>query len=222
MQKEVHHIPWISVTLVLLAIATVGFFAQPDSGVTGALVYRDYGYGGYGGGFSGPAFFGDMSITAFYDQYHIYIDAIIFLLIFLSVGKALLLSHFGSGGKALYIAVGLALTLGLLLWEEQNNFSIIYQLGPVGVIALLLILFGGVYFGVLRVTDGSHFKAILVTLFIGYLVHRLFPDLISYLPDLVYSFFSPLASTDDFFGRVFFVGLIALLIWLFIKRSKIK
>ncbi|MBI1972977.1 hypothetical protein HYS50_03155 [Candidatus Woesearchaeota archaeon] len=223
MAKEISHIPWASVTLVLLAIATVGYFTQP--GISGALVYRDYGYGGYGGfggGYGGGFLgYGGLSITAFYEQYQIYIDSIIFLLIFLSVGKALFLSHFGSGGKTLYIAIGLALTLGLLLWEEQTGFSIIYNLGPIGVIALLLILFGGVYFAVLRITD-SHVKALLVTIFIGYLVHRMFPDLITYLPDIFYRLFSAPTSADDFLGRIVFIGFIVLLIWFFFKAKKTK
>jgi len=221
MVKEVSRIPWGSVTLVLLAIATVGYFTQP--GISGALVYRDYGYGGYGGGYGGGGSFfgyGGLSITAFYEQYQIYIDSIIFLLIFLSVGKALFLSHFGSGGKTLYVAIGLALTLGLLLWEEQTGFSIIYNLGPIGVIALLLILFGGVYFAVLRITE-SHIKALLVTVFIGYLVHRIFPELIGYLPDLFFSLFKPLSSGEDLFGRILFIAFI-IVIWLGMKAKKTK
>lgn len=228
MQKEVHSLPWISVTLVLLAIATVGFYLQPDFGVTGALVYRDYGYGGFGGGGSGGGVssgdlfgYGGLTVTAFYQQYQIYIDAIIFLLIFLSVGKALFLKHFGSGGKTLYVAVGLALTLGLLLWEEQTGFSIIYNLGPVGVIALLLILFGAVYFSVHRITL-SHFKALLVTIFIGYLVTRVFPDLLSYLPEVLSSLLGPISTREDLLGRILFISLIVIIALLVIKAKKTK
>ena len=223
MHKEVQHIQWISVTLILLAIATVGFYLQPDFGVTGALVYRDYSYGGYGGGLnSGDLFgYGGLSVTAFYEQYQLYIDSIIFLLIFLSVGKALFLNHFGSGGKTLYVAIGLALTLGVLLWEEQTGFSIIYNLGPVGVIALLLILFGGVYFAVLRITE-SHVKAFLVTIFIGFLVDRVFPDLKKYLPDIFHWVFGPISSSNNILERIIFAVFIVIMLWLFIKAKKTK
>ena len=85
MQKEVSRIPWISIALVFIAIVTVGIFMQPSFDPTGALVYRDYSYGGgYGGGYGGFYGGGQLSITNFYEEFHVYIDSIIFLIIFFS------------------------------------------------------------------------------------------------------------------------------------------
>src|SRR3989344_5558414 len=191
MQKEVQHIPWISVTFVLLAIATVGFFNQSDSGVTGALVYRDYGYGGYCGGYAGGSYYGGglgygLTITEFYESYAAYIDAIIFLLLFFGVGKAVFLSHFQSGGKAVYIAVGLALTLGLVMWEERENRSIISELGPWGLAILVIVVLAGCYLAALNLSERftgrrKHWLAILLTLLFATVLATIFPDTAQYL-----------------------------------------
>ena len=193
MQKEVYHIPWISVTFVLLAIAIVGFFTQSETGVTGALVYRDYGYGGYGGGYGGGSYYGGgfgygLTITEFYQSYAAYIDAVIFLLIFLGVGKSIFMDHFKSGGKAVYVAVGLALTLGLMMWEERENRSIISELGPWGLAILVIIVLAGCYIAALNLSERftgrrKHWLAILLTLLFATVLATIFPDTAQYLKD---------------------------------------
>lgn len=224
-RKEVQHshIPWISVTLVLLAIASVGYFTQP--GLSGALVYRDYGYGGGFGGGSGGSFFGtgQLSIIEFYEQYHIYIDAMLFLIIFLSIGKAVFLRHFGSGGKALYVAVGLALTLALLLWEERTGTSILYEAGLISVFVILLAMIIGTYVGVHKVT-GSHPWAILSLFGLGIILYATFPDLFDFLSprfDTVLEKISRALETDwGRFGLFLAGGVIVILIILGRKTYK--
>ncbi|MBS3144470.1 hypothetical protein J4208_02695 [Candidatus Woesearchaeota archaeon] len=181
MQKEVSRIPWISIALVFIAIVTVGIFMQPSFDPTGALVYRDYSYGGgYGGGYGGFYGGGQLSITNFYEEFHVYIDSIIFLIIFLSIGKAVFLKHFNTGGKSLYVAVGLALTLGLMIWEERQGIYIIYELGPVGIIVLLAALLAGIYYGIFKATE-KHWAAVVGTLLAIVLLTSLFNDLQTWL-----------------------------------------
>ena len=183
MQKEVSRIPWISIALVFVAIVTVGIFTQPSFDPTGALVYRDYSYGGYsgsyGGGYLGSFGYGQMTITEFYQTYSLYIDAIIFLIIFLSIGKAVFLDHFKTGGKTLYVALGLGLTLALMLWEEQQGISIIYEAGVVSVIVIVLALLAGTYFGIKKAT-GSSWWSFFAAVAVGFILHLTF-DLFGFI-----------------------------------------
>ena len=76
MRKEVLSSQWISIALVFVAIVTVGIFMQPSFDPTGALVYRDYSYGGgyggsYGGGYIGSYGYGRMTVTQFYEEYRL-------------------------------------------------------------------------------------------------------------------------------------------------------
>ncbi len=214
MQKEVQHIPWISVTLVLLAIATVGFFSSSDFGVTGALVYRDYSYGGgsyggsYGGGGYGGTFSYGLTITEFYQAYAIYIDAVIFLLIFLGVGKSVFLTHFGSGGKAVYVAVGLALTLGLMMWEERENRSIISQLGPWGLAILVIVVLAGCYIAALNLSERftgrrKHWIALVLTLAFVLALGAFFPDTAQFIWSVPLEIWNFLLFIVGFFADTF-------------------
>lgn len=204
-------IPWTYVTLVLLAVAFAGFFGQQT--LSGATVYQDYGYGGYGGyggsyGLGDFLGYGGYSIAALYSQYHVFIDAILFLLIFLGLGKAFLLEHFKKGGTALYIAVGLALTLGLLLWEERTGFSIIYNLGPISIIALLVAL----YVWIKQATK-SHLWATGLTLALLLLLINMFQEFSDF-----FFFMQPVFETFRQNGALLFWGGIALVIIIFFVR----
>ena len=221
MQKEVIHLPWISVTLVLIAVALVGFFFQPSDGISGALVYRDYGYGGYGGSsgyYGGSSFFGyGMDVTSFYEQYHVWIDAIIFLAIFLSIGKAVFMSHFNTGGKALYIAVGVALTIGLMIWEEQRNFFIIYKLGPVGMFVFALALTVGTYLAMEKATGKKTWGTIGVVL-LWFLLYGLFSDFLGPIWYTIGDLFAPFATggnydTGGIIGRLIFLAIVVVALY---------
>lgn len=224
MQKEVHSIPWISVTLLLLAIATVGFSLQPDFGVTGALVYRDYGYGGYGGGYyGGGGFFGygGLSITEFYQAYAVYIDAIIFLLLFFGVGKAVFLNHFKSGGKAVYIAVGLALTLGLMMWEERMNRSLIAELGPWGLAILVIVVLAGCYIAALHLSERftgkkKHWLAILLTIVFVIALGALFPDTAQFLLNILSAIWTGIMWIIDRIAYTLNLNSPVIILWLII------
>jgi hypothetical protein len=116
----------IFVTLFLVVfVAKIGF-----DYMTGSVVYRDQGYygGGYGG--FGSGYGGFFSIAEFYEQSGYIIDALIFLLIFLGVGKGVFKNHFKEGGTAAYTGIGFFLAFALLLWEERTGYFLLYEFGP--------------------------------------------------------------------------------------------
>ena len=134
---------WIAVALVLGAtfLASTGVVTP-----TGAVVYRDAGYG-YGGSSGGLFFdsFGDVQFLDLYYQYGGIIDAVLFLIIFLSVGRGVFEEQFKKGGKTLYMGVGIFLALALVLWEEQSGFHILTHAGPVALAILGLTLLVGMF-----------------------------------------------------------------------------
>lgn len=126
---------------LLLAVALFAFallIDLHDTSPAGALVYRDAGYGyGYGGGF-----FGGFGFFQFGDLYHTYgyiIDAALFLLIFLGVGKGVFKKHFGEGGTPVYTGIGFFLAFALLLWEENHGVYLLEQFGPFVVVLFLAV-----------------------------------------------------------------------------------
>lgn len=80
-------------------------------------------------------FFGYLNFASFYDIYSMYIDALIFLLIFLGLGKVVFgVSAEGTererGYKLMYIGLALLMTISLLVLESRMGFSILELLGP--------------------------------------------------------------------------------------------
>ena len=115
------------------------------------------------------------------NQLTAYIDAVIFLLIFLGVGKSVFMDHFKSGGKAVYVAVGLALTLGLMMWEERMNRSLISELGPWGLAILVIVILAGCYIAALNLSERftgrrKHWLAIALTVVFVTTLGVFFPD----------------------------------------------
>jgi len=128
---------YFHILIVLIVIAIAGFLSSGS--MTGSIYYPDYGYRGYGY----FDYVGFSSFLEFYEQYSFIIDAFLFLMIFLGLGQAAFGEHFKNrGGRAVYIGIGLFLSFGLLLWEEQTGFRILYHIGPLGLIlGGLVILF---------------------------------------------------------------------------------
>jgi hypothetical protein len=155
-------IRFVHVFLVLLAVALAGLLS--DGRLEGAYIFQNsgYSYGGYGG--YGGGFFGVFSFIDFYSQYGHLIDAFLFLVIFLSVGKTVLQDHFKKGGQSLYIGVGIALALGLLLWEETTGFLILQELGPYAGLLLALVILVMVYRFMVQAGTGGAFAAAILGL----------------------------------------------------------
>lgn len=115
-----------------------------------AAYFQDYGYdyggsssGGYSGGFYSGFDFGDVfkfSFFEFYQNYGYIIDSVIFLLVFISIGKATLGERFKSGGQSLFIGLGIFLSVALLIWEERTGFYLLLEFGPVALAFFVIIL----------------------------------------------------------------------------------
>ena len=65
--------------------------------------------------------FENLDIEKTYDQYSVFIDLIIYLLIFVGLSQAVLSKKFqGRGGKAVVISVGLILTISMIIAEKNE------------------------------------------------------------------------------------------------------
>ena len=81
-------------------------------------------------------YLGAFNFANIYDNYAVYIDSVIYLLIFLGLGRAV----FGATARnepekekayrLIYIGLALALTIGMLLAESRIGFSLLEKLGP--------------------------------------------------------------------------------------------
>lgn len=92
---------------------------------------------------------GNFNFANIYDNYAIYIDAIIFLLIFIGLGKTVFGLKEGRereepGYKLLYIGLALLMTISLLLLESKMRFTLLDLFGPwVSFILLLILTYAG-------------------------------------------------------------------------------
>jgi hypothetical protein len=126
--------PSLIVALAVFLLLFIGNARFTPDDVTGNLVYQAYGYGG-GFGFGYGYSFQDMYYT-----YGYLIDAVLFLVIFLSIGKIVFIKHFGQHAKPLYVGIGIFLAFALLLWEERNGIYLLEYAGPAGIVLLLMII----------------------------------------------------------------------------------
>ena len=130
----------LMMVILLLVIAFFGSLQYEK--LTGNLVYRDTWYG-YGGG--GMGWFGGFSFSDIYARHGYIIDAGLFLLIFLGVGKGIFKKHFAEGGTAVYTGIGIFLAFALLLWEERSGIYLLEQFGSLVVVLFVLVLFVWVF-----------------------------------------------------------------------------
>jgi len=62
----------------------------------------------------------NFDITNIYNKYGMFIDLVIYLVVFVGIAHAALMKRFkAAGGKAIVIGVGLALSIGLAVWGNQ-------------------------------------------------------------------------------------------------------
>ena len=84
--------------------------------------------------------FENLDIEKTYDQYSVFIDLIIYLLIFVGLSQAVLSKKFqGRGGKAVVISVGLILTIAMIIAEKNLGFNI-KTFGPVAAWILIFLI----------------------------------------------------------------------------------
>jgi len=169
---EVKH---IHIFIVLSLIALVGI--AMNNQYTGRVYYRDYG--GYYGGFN----FFDFTffnLSDLYYQYGSIIDAVIFLIIFLGLGMEIFGKKFtGSGGRAIYIGVGLFLTFSLVLWEEANNIRLLELFGPF-VLIILLIIIAFIAYKYIKELGVGGFEAVAITYLVFYIIFKNWDTLYGY------------------------------------------
>lgn len=194
-------IRFLHVFLVLLAIALAGFVSQGR--LDGAYIFQNsgYSYGGYEG-YGGGGFFSTFSFVNFYAQYAPFIDAFLFLIIFLSVGKTILGKHFQQGGQALYIGIGALLALSLLFWEEQSGFHILEKLGPYSGFLLILIVLV-VTFRLLR--EGG--STAITALSFAYILFYLFFNEISEYNVIAQNIYSRYPTAQEFIDLFFYLAI---------------
>jgi hypothetical protein len=81
-----------------------------------------------------------LDISKLYDNYTVFIDFAIYLMVFVGISQITLGSRFqGKGGKAITIAIGISLALALAISERFLGFSL-RSLGPIAVGIFLAIL----------------------------------------------------------------------------------
>ena len=141
MQKEVKWFHFVGIFLALIIAAMIS-----QGSLTGKAGYYDAGPGYYGRGY-GPGFFGfsggflgGLSFSEIYFQYGYIVDAFLFLLIFLGLGRGVFGKHFSEGAKPLYTGVGIFLALALLLWEERTGYYLLVEFGSFVLILFLMVL----------------------------------------------------------------------------------
>ncbi len=154
---------WLIVIIALMIVALIGSVDYDK--VSGNLVYRDNWYGYSGGGFGGFGF----SFRDIYARHGYIIDAALFLIIFLGVGKGVFKKHFGEGGTPVYVGIGIFLAFALLLWEERSELYLLEQFGPLVVVMFVLVLGVWAYHWMQQAGLG-----IWPTLAIGYLIFYFF------------------------------------------------
>lgn len=114
----------LSILVSLVALVFLNAFV-------GFVVYPRYQQV-FGSGFEG--------VLNIYDQYPEWIDFIIFLTIFLGLGKGVFSEHLeGKGATAVYTGLGIFLAIALLVWERNAGITLVELFGPFAFLFLLLI-----------------------------------------------------------------------------------
>lgn len=148
------------------------------SGAFGASRFYDSSYG-YGGGI-GSLFDTFLNLI---EQNSFLVDAVVFLIIFLSISKKIFKDY--SEGQSLYIVIGIALTIGIMMYERRTGYSLIVNFGGLSWLILLAFV---VY--LISSTKLMGLKMIslsilgLVALF--YFPNR-YPQVLSYIPPSISS-----------------------------------
>lgn len=180
--------------MVLLGILVALLLVGPR--ITGQVYYYDYGASGFG---YGPGYFGGTFTTVYY-QYGYIIDALVFLLIFLSVGKLVFTKHFGEHSKPLYVGVGLFLAFALLLWEERTGIYLLEFAGPFAALMIPIVVLGVIYVA-LRKSGVNFFFALFLTIIgvVALLYGLRLTALQTYynVINFLYNFWYPLGATFD-------------------------
>jgi len=112
-----------------------------------------------------------IDIEEFYDDYHEMIDLIIYFIIFTGTSQAVFRKRFpGNPGKAMSVAIGIALSISLVIAEHYTGFSL-KALGTIAATILILLLAAMIYY-TLRIFGAGSVGAGTTALIITYLSIR--------------------------------------------------
>jgi len=147
------------------------FLGALNSRSAEAIVYYGQTYSGWNAFGYG---FGDL--TSLYYAYPGWIDFVIFLMIFTSLAKFAFGDRFrsehggGNAGKALSLAVGLGLSLGIVLWESKTGIYLLEHAAILFFVMLSVAIFWGMYALLAKKMNVSNGLAIIAALIVTYLV----------------------------------------------------
>ncbi len=199
----------LSILLILIAFALL-----IHSSVTGYAFYRDYApsyYGGYGfGDFFG---LGYIDFQSLYWQYGSFIDAVLFLMIFLGVGKSVFKKHFGDSGTTTYVGIGIFLAFALVLWEQQTQFFLLERFGQYVFYIFLLLLFFYLYKWISHAGGNTLFA-----LAVSYLVYYFFFH--KEIQSQMFDKWPGLSQYLGFLDILLGASVIYLVYWLILGRKK--
>jgi len=134
-----------------------------------AIVYLGQSYNGWG---AGSFYWNDL--VNFYYSYPGWIDFVVFFMIFTSLGKLVFHGEkfrgTGNAGKALSFALGLTLSLGLVLWQAKNGINLLEHSAILVFLLLTLGIIGGVYYLLSKKWGVAGGVAIFIALLVAYLV----------------------------------------------------
>ena len=122
MKKQWFLICLFSLLLVSSALAAYNFY-NPS--------------GAYGAGFGDLGYYFETFLD-FLEQNEYVIDAIVFLVIFLVFAKKVFKEKF-EDDKILYIVIGVALTIGIMMYERRVGYSFIINSGIFAILVLFML-----------------------------------------------------------------------------------
>lgn len=168
------------------------------SSAFGAYRYYDYSYGGFGGGdFSGM--FG--SFFDFLEDNQYVVDAVIFLIIFLIMAKKILAEKFADE-KALYVVIGIALTIGIMAYERRIGYSLIFNSAWISLLALFA--FGAYMASTTKITGiRVLLMSVIMLIFLAIVLPEKLPDIHFYLMNIPW-----IGNIYQILLLLFFVGVL--------------
>ena len=115
--------------------------------------------------------FREIDIASTYQQNYLFIDFVIYLLIFVGLSKFVFGKRFsGNGGKAISVGVGLILSLSMSVFSYTTGFSI-GSFGPLAAIILVLLV-GMLFFSFIRQMGGSSVNSGIGAFIVTYFMMR--------------------------------------------------
>lgn len=128
--------------------------------------------------------FSGVDFGATYANYAMFIDGILYFLIFFGLSRFVFEKKFGSGGKTMYIGIALALSFAAAYFGSSNGFRL-GMLGPYAILIVFLLLFY-LIFSLTKNMGASKWLAFsLAFLLVIYLVHTMLWGFIDENPTLV-------------------------------------